>query len=277
MKVKHNKKRNTAFLFETLIRELTRAVIRKDNNTKNKVTSILKEHFAAGTVLHKELSLYRSLYETNSLARSTAERLLSEVKSQYALLEKESIFSEQGNVIHKMNKELSKEVFGTFVPSYKNLATVYQIFNGDLPPTKKVLLEDVVLSGMMEDSSAGIAQPLAVQVDNLVIKNFINKFNTKYGSGSSINESQSRLLQNYILSFTDNAVGLKSFLNEEIDRLRQSLTSGMKREEISQDDDMVNKSGQIIKYLNEFKNQPFTKDAITQILKIQSLVKEIEA
>lgn len=275
MKVKHNKKRNTAFLFETLVRELTRAVIRKDIDTKDDVTSILKEHFAAGTVLHKELSLYRSLYETKNLPRGTAERLLSEVKSQYSLLEKKNIFSEQGNVIRKMNKKLSKEVFGTFVPSYKNLATVYQIFNGEVAPAKKILLEDNILSQMTEQPASDKDQPLAAQVDNLVIKNFINKFNTKYGG--TIDESQSRLLQNYILSFTDNAVGLKSFLNEEITRLRQTLASGMKKEDIAQDPDMVEKSDKIINYLNEFKNQPFTKDSIAQILKIQSLVKEIEA
>lgn len=275
MKVKHNKKRNTAFLFETLVRELTRAVIRKDINTKNDVTSILKEHFAAGTVLHKELNLYRSLYETKNLPRGTAERLLSEVKSQYSLLEKKNIFSEQGNVIRKMNKKLSKEVFGTFVPSYKNLATVYQIFNGEVAPAKKILLEDNILSQMTEQPASDKDQPLTAQVDNLVIKNFINKFNTKYGG--TIDESQSRLLQNYILSFTDNAVGLKSFLNEEITRLRQTLASGMKKEDIAQDPDMVEKSDKIINYLNEFKNQPFTKDSIAQILKIQSLVKEIEA
>lgn len=275
MKAKHNKKRNTAFLFETLVRELTRAVIRKDSVTKKKVTDILKEHFSAGTILYKELALYRSLYETKDLPQSTAERLLSETKNQYALLEKKEIFSEQGNVIRKMNKELSKEVFATFVPNYKNLATVYQIFNGDVLPSKKVLLEDNILSHMTEQSATEEDQPLASQVDNLVIKNFINKFNKKYGS--TIDENQSMLLQNYIMSFSDNAVGLKSFLNEEIYRLRQSVSSGMKKEEISQDPDMVEKSEKVVEYLNEFKNQPFTKDSIAQILKIQNLVKEIEA
>lgn len=273
MKTKHNKKRNTAFLFETLVRELTRAVIRKDVATKKKVKRILKEHFSAGSTLYKELTLYRSLYETTNLKRNTAERILSEVKAQYVLLEKKAIFSEQGNVIRKMNKQLSKEIFGTFVPNYKNLATVYQIFNGDTAPAKKVLLEDTILSSMTDERESE-DQTLVAQVDNLVMKNFINKFNTKYAT--SIGENQSRLLQNYILSFTDNAVGLKSFLNEEIGRLRESLTGGLKKEEISQDADMVEKSNQVINYLNEFKNQPFTKDSITQILKIQSLVKEIE-
>ena len=35
MKIKHNKKRNTAFLFEVLVRELTLASIKVNENRKN--------------------------------------------------------------------------------------------------------------------------------------------------------------------------------------------------------------------------------------------------
>jgi len=36
MKMKHNKKRNTAFLYESLIKELTKAIVRKQTDPKNK-------------------------------------------------------------------------------------------------------------------------------------------------------------------------------------------------------------------------------------------------
>jgi hypothetical protein len=32
-------------------------------------------------------------------------------------------------MISRINKELSKDVFTTFVPNYKNLATLQQVFN----------------------------------------------------------------------------------------------------------------------------------------------------
>ena len=54
MKLKHNKKRNTAFLFESLVREMTKAVVNKDMEGKQKVLSIIKEHFHKGTELYKE-------------------------------------------------------------------------------------------------------------------------------------------------------------------------------------------------------------------------------
>ena len=36
MKMKHNKKRNTAFIFEVLIRELTKSIVEKDTTRKRK-------------------------------------------------------------------------------------------------------------------------------------------------------------------------------------------------------------------------------------------------
>ena len=53
MKVKHNKKRNTAFLYEALVRELTKAVVEQDSNRSNRVKKILKEHFKSGMVLFR--------------------------------------------------------------------------------------------------------------------------------------------------------------------------------------------------------------------------------
>ena len=35
--MKHNKKRNTAFLYECLIKELTKSIVRKDETRKQKI------------------------------------------------------------------------------------------------------------------------------------------------------------------------------------------------------------------------------------------------
>ena len=45
MKIKHNKKRNTAFVYEALVREITVAVIKNDSETKEKAVAIIKKHF----------------------------------------------------------------------------------------------------------------------------------------------------------------------------------------------------------------------------------------
>ena len=274
MKLKHNKKRNTAFLFETLVREMTRSIIREDKVTKELVLKILKEHFCFGSSLHKELELYRSLCETCGLNERSAQRLLQEVKEDYKKLNKKSIFTEQGAVIKQMNRGLSKDIFNTFVPNYKNLATVYQIFNGEASPAKRVLLEEMIVDSLV-GKNAGNTKQKDGQVNNLVIKNFVNKFNKKYSG--NLSENQSRLLQNYVLSFADNAVGLRVYLNEEIGRLREVLNSSLRLSEVSEDKDIVEKTHRVLNMLEHYKHNRLTKDSLSRILKIQDLAREIKA
>ena len=45
MKMKHNKKRNTAFIFEVLIRELTKSIVEKNDKQKKIIISLIKENF----------------------------------------------------------------------------------------------------------------------------------------------------------------------------------------------------------------------------------------
>ena len=60
-KNKHNKKRNTAFLYEVLVKELTKNVVEKNESKKQLIVSMLKEHFSKGTILHSELNLYKGI------------------------------------------------------------------------------------------------------------------------------------------------------------------------------------------------------------------------
>ena len=70
MKIKHNKKRNTAFVYEALVREGTSAILQGDVERRNKVVSIIKKHFPKDSILRKDLECYRSLYESNNLSES---------------------------------------------------------------------------------------------------------------------------------------------------------------------------------------------------------------
>ena len=94
MKLKHNKKRNTAFLFEVLVRELTKSVIQKRSDYGIKISKIVKEHFGKGTLLKKELEIYKSLQESSGLQPYVAEKLIFEAKSQHSKLDKERLFQE---------------------------------------------------------------------------------------------------------------------------------------------------------------------------------------
>ena len=81
--MKHNKKRNTAFLYECLIKELTKAVVRKDIKRQSITQKILKEFFHKHTILRKELILYNSLLEGKELKPEFSHRLLIESKKDF--------------------------------------------------------------------------------------------------------------------------------------------------------------------------------------------------
>ncbi len=273
MKLKHNKKRNTAFLFEVLVRELTKSVIQKKSEYGVKISRIVKEHFGKGTLLKKELEIYKSLQEKSGLQPYVAEKLIFEAKSQYSKLDKERIFQEQSALINKINKELTPEVFSQFVPNYKSIATIHQIFNSSLSPKKKVLLETTILETLT--ATEQLTESKEKKVDNLVIKKFVERYNKQYET-ADLHEEQKNLLQKYIMSFSDNGLDLNVYLNEEIGRLKDVLSESNSVKEIAEDKEMLEKSKAILTLLESFKEQAVSGDMVKKVLRVQNLVREIQ-
>ena len=145
MRLKHNKKRNTAFLFEALTREYVKAVVKKNSARQATVKKIIKEHFSKGRVLNAELLIYREILESTDLDKDSAVMMVTEAKQRYSSLDKQKIFSSQNKLIKEINYTLSSDVFKNFVPNYKSLATVYSIFNDKTSIKEKMLLEQRVV------------------------------------------------------------------------------------------------------------------------------------
>ena len=273
-KNKHNKKRNTAFLYETLVIELTKSIVHKNEKRKKQISEILKAHFDQGTSLRKELDLFKVLLETDNLDLRTSERLLAEAKRQHASLNGKEIFNEQSELIKKINMTLSKGVFSNFMPNYKDIATIGQIFGDSTPIKRRVLLENRVverLAGKDKEISKEEMQP----IDNIVYRTFVSKFNEQYSG--KLTEQQQALLSYYISSFADNGLQLKTFLNEELARLKKTLAAALDIDEVNSVSNMVASAKKVIAKLEEYKNTPIDKSMIESILKTQELVKEIES
>jgi len=272
MKTKHNKKRNTAFVFEALVREATVAILKEDSKTRDKATQLIKKHFKPGSLLKKDLDCYRSLYENQQLDRFTSEKILKEVKIQKHTLDQEGLFKEQSDLIHDVNKELNSSVFGNFVPNYKTLATIAQIFSPKISPKNQVILENEIVKNMMESIEIIEAQE---KIDNVVYSTFAKKFNEKYKTG--LLDEQRELLTHYISSFADNALGLKIFLNEEIARLKTKLEEAKEVDEVKSDSEMIEKTSKVIEKLEGFAGASVDDDVLLTIMKTQALVKEIHS
>tara|TARA_R110002020_G_scaffold254777_3_gene468553 strand:+ start:357 stop:1184 length:828 start_codon:yes stop_codon:yes gene_type:complete len=270
MKIKHNKKRNTAFVYEALIVEATVAILKKDLKRQNKASNLIKKYFQPGSTLRKDLECYRSLYEEQNLDKQTSKRIVQEAKLQQKLLDPEKVFGAQTDLIHDINKELSSSVFANFVPNYKSLATIGQLFSDRTSPKSLIILENRIINDMQKSDIQHVSTDL---VDGIVYKAFVEKFNSKYEQ--DLLTEQKELLTHYISSFADNALGLKVFLNEEIARLKLKLNEALEIQEIKNDLEMCNKAKRIIEHLNTFAKQDFNDEMLLTVLKTQSLVKEI--
>ena len=237
MRLKHNKKRNTAFLYEALIKELTKTIIHKEESKKEKIVLMIRESFNPKTLLGQELLLYKNLNETQGLDMYTAERLIAETRRAYFDLDKKNVFNAQTYLIAEINKTLSKNVFANFVPSYKNLATIAQIFSTDIPVKDRVLLERKLMSLLSE---------------------------------------QKNLLNHYLMAFNDNGVSLKVFLSEEIGRMKTGLSEVLNSETGSMDEGMKEKAQLVLEKLSDFRNKKIDAKVIHDVLKIQNLLSEFE-
>ena len=273
MKLRHNKKRNTVFLYESLVKELTKSVVQNNAERKKIVLSILKEYFKKDSILGKELSLYKDVLESRELDFPTAEKILHEAKMIYwSGFKNQKVYDEQSDLITKVNKDLSKSVFSNFIPNYKDLATLSQIFNDEMTVKKRVMLEKQIIKNMMsiDEDKKQEMKP----IDKLTFKTFIKKFNETYGQ---LQEEQKKLLMQYIYSFSDDGLGLKAYLNEEIGRLKDIITNSLNMDEVKEDPTMLESTKKVIDIIEEYKDQDINDGLIMQVLKIQKLAQEIES
>ena len=268
MRLKHNKKRNTAFVYEALVRELTESVVKNNKNKQNKIVSIIKDHFTKDSMLKEELELYRSIYETRHIEKTTAEKIVYQVKEKHDSLDKKKLFQEQSALINKINRTLSNKVYNNFVPNFKTIASVYSIFQDALPVKDRVLLEENIVDQMSAslETNPEVQQP----IDSLVYNSFVGKFNEEYSN--SLNENQKVLLNNYISSFDDNGIELKVYLNEEISRLKE----GLEKLKETSDESIKEKVQKVYNVLDETKQKKIDTEMLEIVLNTQQLLEEFE-
>jgi len=267
--MKHNKKRNTAFLYECLIRELTKAIIKEDKNKQGVVKSILREFFSADKPLRQELNLYTSLLESKELSKEYSQRFLIEIKKDFNTLDRKQIFNEQTSLINKINKTLGNKTFSNFVPNYKDLATVGLFLqNSNIGAKKRIMLEDKMVSLLgRKDKTLTEMKHL----DKLEFKMFVDRFNNTY-EHSLLNE-QKELLSNFITSYSDNGLGLKVYLNNEIGRLKKAVDTEIVE---TTNQGLIENFKKVRVKLDGYAKRPLNESVIEEIFYIQDLLAEVK-
>ena len=126
-KIKHSKVKNTGVLFELLVRQITLEVLNGDKteNAKN----IVKEFFASGTELNKELRLYDLLLKEKYNSESKAEMFVDTVSQAHSKLNEGKLAKEKYNLIKQINEKFELEQFlSSPITNYKVLASIYKVY-----------------------------------------------------------------------------------------------------------------------------------------------------
>ena len=83
------------------------------------------------------------------------------------------------------------------------------------------------------------------------------------------------LLNKYITSFNKNGLELKIYVNEEVGRIKKSLSEFTKTTEYLENSQIKNKFDSVYKMVESLKDENLDAKTIEKVLKLQLLVSEI--
>ena len=177
------------------------------------------------------------------MSNDLAQRFLVETKKDFHNLDRKAIFNKQTALIKIINETLSPAAFANFISNYKNIASIGTFFDSRLKAKSRLIIETRLI-----------------------------QFLTK----EKLIKEQKDLLTNYIASFSDNGLGLKSFLNEEIFRLKKEIGLLTETQKNAKNNTISSKLERVLVKLNKFSYMPITEQLIRDVFYIQDLVEEVK-
>ena len=151
--------------------------------------------------------------------------------------------------------------------NHRNIATIGQFFNSNTVSAKnRLVLEDRVKTLVMIKEN-NTKETKLLHIDKLTYNTFVNKFNEAYQH--TLRPEQRNLLTNYITSFSDNGLGLKAFMNEELGRLKEEIASLDKTE-------YSDKLAAVSERITSYEKTPLNEEMVKEVFYIQDLIAEIK-
>ena len=226
--IKHNKVKNTAFLYECLTRQITSDVL--SNVEPSPALDIVKEFFRPTTILGKELVLYKALTSKKLKNEGKINYLVDSVLRERAKLNYSDMRRARYNLVKKITESYElKDFFRTRISNFKDIASVYKLFEiqHNSNPFEETEIRFIVMENLKDTDSPKTEKTSVVEkfekeskdLRLLSYKILVDKFNQKY---SNLNESQRDLLKAYINNISNSST-LKDFMAEEISKLKNEI------------------------------------------------------
>jgi len=232
-KIKHSKFKNTGFIFELLVRQVTSEIL---SSTKSVAEKILKEHFNSKKELSKELKLYQYLVNEKYNSESKAEKFIDTVCEARKRLDEEKLTKEKYNLIKVIKEQYGLEEFiKSPVANYKALASIYKIFEvttseeqyepTDIVNARFTIAESIINSSIQNKDAKikdAVLEEYKKQDEDLravTYKLLVESFNKKY---KNLTAEQKGLLREYINNI-NNTGKLSEYVNGEVANIIKSL------------------------------------------------------
>jgi hypothetical protein len=282
VKPKHNKYKNTGILFELLTRQITSDIM---SNKDSFAVNIVKKYFSKGE-LAKEYKIYQALTKATSLNEVKAESIISSAVKLVERLNRTALRKEKYNLIKEIKQYYDlEEFFKAKIHNYKAHAAVYNLLEAQsslefIDPSfvitnKITLLEFLTKQDIDKDKIEDQVMAEYASQDKstraLISQLMIEKFNEKY---ADLLPEQRSVLKTYINNIT-NTVSLREFINQELDNIKNSLTS---LQSFVQDKRTQIKLTELISIIKPLDKTESAKDEdILNILQFHELIHEIKS
>jgi len=232
-KIKHSKFKNTGFLFELLVRQITAEVM---SSSKSVAEKLLKEHFNSKQELSKELKLYQYLINEKYNSESKAEQFINTILEARKKIDEKKLTKEKYNLIKKIKETYNLDEFiKSPISNYKTLASIYKIFETvigdveydptDIVSSRFTIAENIINTSIENKDSKikdAVLEEYRKQDDDLravSYKLLVESFNSKY---KNLTDDQKGLLREYINNI-NNTGKLNEYVSNEVTKLVEGL------------------------------------------------------
>jgi hypothetical protein len=232
-KIKHSKFKNTGFIFELLVRQITAEVMASSKSVAEK---ILKEHFNSKKELSKELKLYQYLINEKYNSESKAEQFINTILEARKKIDEKKLIKEKYNLIKEIKETYNLDEFiKSPISNYKTLASIYKIFETitsdeqfdptDIVSSRFTITENIINTSIQNKDAKikdAVLEEYKKQDDDLravSYKLLVESFNSKY---KNLTDDQKGLLREYINNI-NNTGKLNEYVSNEVSKLVSEL------------------------------------------------------